>query len=65
MTFQTATSKSPAYTSIKNDLTVFANIFCILDKIENDSNLTDIFLMFKKIFQDEVFYTIKGEFNRT
>lgn len=57
--------KSRFYSSVKTDMNLYANVHCILDKIEEDSNLNLVAEMFKQIFQKEIVFTINGHLKRT
>lgn len=57
--------KSFFYLNIRNDMGLFSNIYCILDKIEEDKNLELITSLLRQIFQQEIVFTINGFLMRT
>lgn len=58
-------SPSPTYAHIRNDVGIFTNIFCILDKVEEDRNLELLSDTFRQIFEKEIEFTITGAVTRT
>jgi hypothetical protein len=56
--------RSPTYATIRNEVGVFTNVFCILDKIEEDQHLEAVADLFRQIFQREIEYTIVGGVTR-
>ena len=52
--------KSFFYLNIRNDMGLFSNIYCILDKIEEDRNLELMTSLLRQIFQQEIVFTING-----
>ena len=61
----TSPSFSEYYNLVKTDTTVYTSINCILDKIEQDNNLTILSNIFKQILEKELNYTITGKLKRT
>ena len=64
MTTQSYHLKSAFYGIVKNDINVYANLQCILEKIEEDRNLEQITNLYRQIFQREIVFTINGEVKR-
>lgn len=65
MPASTVSKKIPHfYSSIKSDIKVFANIGCILDKIEQDGNLALLSNTFQQIMDKEFVYAVFGLLNR-
>ena len=64
MNGQSAKTKSPFYETVKSEISIFANMFCILDKMEEDSNLSSISNLLQQIFQREILFTINGKVKR-
>lgn len=56
---------SPFYSKVKNEVRVFSNVGCILDKVEQDGNLMLISNTFQQIFQKEFMYAVFGYIIRT
>lgn len=61
---RTTVSPSPTYAHIRNDVGIFTNIFCILDKVEEDRNLELLSETFRQIFEKEIEFTIAGAVTR-
>lgn len=56
--------ESSFYKKLKNELNVFTNISCIIEKIENDGNLSFIENTIKKVIKNEIKFTKKGDLKR-
>lgn len=57
-------STSQYYTPIKNELKVFSNISCIIEKVEHDGNLLLIENTLKNVIENELIFTICGFFKK-
>ncbi len=53
------------YSQVRNDIKVFSNISCILEKIEQDGNFIALSSVFNQIFNTEVIYAVNGGLSRT
>lgn len=60
-----ALERSPLYANVRNEVGVFTNVFCILDKVEQDQHLQAVGNLYRKIMQREIEFTIGGIFIRT
>lgn len=56
---------SDYYQIVKSETSVYSSINCIVDKVEEDSNLKLIGDVFKQIFEREIVYAIVGRVIRT
>lgn len=48
------------FSKIRNDIKIYSNGPCILDKLEQDGNLFLISNMFHQVFHKEVVYAVYG-----
>ncbi len=55
---------SAYYSRLRADIKVFANITCILDKIEADSHMAMLSATFQHIFDHEMVYAVSGRLTR-
>lgn len=53
------------FAEIREGVKVFANLACILDKVEAEGTLSDLSRMFESIFEREITFTVKGKLMRT
>lgn len=56
---------SQFYAKVKNEIKIFANVPCILDKVEQDGHLMLISNTFQQIFNREFVYAVFGRLKRT
>ena len=59
-----ASSNASFFAKVRSEIKVFANVTCILDKIEQDGNFLMLSNMFQQIFKQEIVYAVYGELNR-
>lgn len=61
-----ATAFRPGFAAeVREGVRVFANLACILDKVEAEGTLDDLARLFERIFEREINFTVKGELTRT
>ncbi len=58
-------NKNSSYTKIKNEIKLYQNMPCILDKLEEDGNINFLNSSFEKLFEQEINYAISGDIKRT
>lgn len=51
-------NKNSSYFKIKNEIKLYQNMPCILDKLEQDGNVKKLTKTFEKIFEQEIMYAI-------
>jgi len=52
------------YSKLRNDIKVYSNVTCILDKIESDNNMSLMTTTFQHIFDQEMVYAVSGKLTR-
>lgn len=50
---------------VREGVRIFANLSCILDKIDTEGTFSELAAMFERIFEKEILFTIRGGLTRT
>ena len=64
LTSSVAPTPSPFFAQVRDDVRLYANVLCILDKIESDSYLTLLSSALQFIFQKEFIFAVSGKLSR-
>ena len=63
--YQNVKTKNTSYNKIKNEIKLYQNMPCILDKLEQDGNVIKLTKTFESIFSQEILYAISGKFKKS
>ena len=58
------TPTSTFFSKIRNEMKVFSNSICIVDKLELDGNFLLLSNMFHQLFHHEITYAVYGKLKR-